>query len=73
MYQNMFTYIHIQVIYTDPVLRHVRILWLNDNEFEELPTSIGHFKLLTQLRIFKNRLRCLPPQIGDLPALQVFI
>jgi CCR4-NOT transcription complex subunit 6 len=31
----------------------------------------GHFKLLTQLRIFKNRLRSLPPQIGDLSALQI--
>jgi hypothetical protein len=31
----------------------------------------GHFQRLTQLRIFKNRLRSLPPQIGDLPALQI--
>lgn len=60
-----------QVIYTDPVLRHVRILWLNDNDFDELPATIGHFKRLTQLRVFKNRLRELPPQIGELGALQI--
>ena len=59
------------IIYTDPVLRNIRILWLNENELEELPADIGHFQLLTQLRIFKNRLRQLPPQIGDLAALQI--
>jgi Leucine-rich repeat (LRR) protein len=59
------------IIYTDPVLRNIRILWLNENELEELPADIGHFQLLTQLRTFKNRLRQLPPQIGDLAALQI--
>ena len=28
-------------IYSDPVLRHVRILWLNENDFEVLPADIG--------------------------------
>ena len=60
-----------EIIYTDPVLRNIRILWLNENDFEELPADIGHFKMLTQLRIFKNKLRQLPPQIGDLEALQI--
>lgn len=60
-----------KVIYTDPVLRHVRILWLNENEFDEMPADIARFKKLTQLRVFKNRLRELPPAIGELEALQI--
>lgn len=59
------------VVFTDWALRHVRILWLNDNDIAELPAEIGILKELTQLRVFKNKLVQLPPEIGELSALQI--
>jgi Leucine-rich repeat (LRR) protein len=58
-------------VYSDPLLRHIRILWLNQNEFESLPPEISRLQDLTQLRVFQNKLRYLPPEIGDLGKLQI--
>ena len=48
-------------------------LVLTDNYISELPSSIGDLTMLTNFNVDRNRLEYLPPQIGNLVNMGIFI
>ena len=58
-------------LYADPLLKHLRILWLSNNLLDALPPELVKLAELSQLRAQRNRLRALPPALGRLPRLQI--
>lgn len=45
-------------------------LWLQDNNLEELPPSIGNLRKLTQLKLTGNKLKALPKEFWRLSSLE---
>lgn len=51
-------------------LTNLEKLWLQDNNLEELPPSIGNLRKLTQLKLTGNRLNALPKEFWRLSSLE---
>ena len=51
-------------------LRELRLLWLSNNQFVGLPTSIQRLTKLEMLFLVRNKLTEIPAEIGDLRELR---
>ncbi|XP_067935566.1 CCR4-NOT transcription complex subunit 6-like isoform X2 [Watersipora subatra] len=50
---------------------HLRVLYMNDNQLQRIPSEIAKLQKLQVLDLSNNRLRGLPAELGDMPELRV--
>ena len=54
-------------------LKHLKTLWLDDNQLSDLPVCLCQLEGLTTLRLSGNDLSYIPPSISSMLALQVLV